>query len=107
MKAGKLLNVTPIFKSGSKIKPENYRPISLTSVPCKIMEKIVRNEIVEHMERNNFFTKCQHGFRKGYSCVTQLLEVMEDWVEALDRGEDIDVIFLDFARAFDKFRTSF
>ncbi len=46
------------------------------------------------MERNNFFTKCQHGFRKGYSCVTQLLEVMEDWVEALDRGEDIDVIFL-------------
>ncbi|MES9905973.1 MAG: reverse transcriptase family protein [Sedimenticola sp.] len=100
--AWKIANVTPIYKSGSKKQPANYRPISLTSVPCKIMEKIVRNELVDHMERNNFFTKCQHGFRNGFSCVTQLLEVMEDWVEALDNGDDIDVIFLDFSRAFDK-----
>ncbi len=97
----KIANVAPIYKSGSKKKPENYRPISLTSVPCKLMEKIIRNEIVEHMERNNFFTKCQHGFRTGFSCVTQLLEVMEDWAEALNNGEDIDVVFLDFSRAFD------
>ncbi len=66
------------------------------------MEKLIRNEIVEHMERNNFFTKCQHGFRSGFSCTTQLLEVMEDWVDALNSNEDIDVIFLDFSRAFDK-----
>ncbi|MES9881006.1 MAG: reverse transcriptase domain-containing protein, partial [Sedimenticola sp.] len=98
----KIANVTPIFKSGNKQKAENYRPISLTSVPCKLMEKLIRNEIVEHMERNNFFTKCQHGFRSGFSCTTQLLEVMEDWVDALNSNEDIDVIFLDFARAFDK-----
>ena len=83
-------------------KTENYRPISLTSVAGKAMEKIIRDKLVNHMERNNLFNKSQHGFVSGRSCTTQLLEFMEEATQALDRGEDVDVIYLDFAKAFVK-----
>ena len=66
----KQANVTAIYKKGDKTRPENYRPISLTSVPCKLMERIMRDQIVEHMTRNNFFSPFQHGFISGKSCVT-------------------------------------
>ena len=95
-------NITAIFKSGTKTKAENYRPISLTSVPGKLLEKLVRDEIVSHMETNNLFSTAQHGFIKGRSCSTQLLELMEELTEALDTSEDIDIIYLDFRKAFDK-----
>ena len=98
----KQANVTAIYKKGDRTKPENYRPISLTSVPCKLMERIMRDQIVEHMTRNNFFSPYQHGFISGKSCVTQLLEYLEDLTEALDQGEDVDIIYLDFSKAFDK-----
>ena len=98
----KLANVTALFKSGDRQLPENYRPISLTSVVYKLMERIIRNEIVSHMESNNLFAEEQHGFIAGRSCTTQLLEFMEEITEALDRGDDVDVIYLDFAKAFDK-----
>ncbi len=65
------------------------------------MERTVRDAIVRHMEENNLFTIHQHGFRKGHSCVTQLIEVLDQWTEALDQSESIDVIFLDFKKAFD------
>ena len=97
-------NLTAIFKSGDKTKPENYRPISLTSVPGKLLERIIRDQVVEHMMVNNVFAKSQHGFISGKSCVTQLLEFLEDVSEALDEGDDVDVIYmyLDFRKAFDK-----
>ena len=98
----KSAHVTAIFKSGSKSKPENYRPISLTSVPGKLLERIIRDEIVKHMTDNNLFAKSQHGFLAGKSCVTQLLEFLEDVTTALDRGEDVDVIYLDLSKAFDR-----
>ena len=98
----KQANVTSIHKKGDKTKPENYRPISLTSVPCKLMEKIIRDQIVEHMTRNDFFSPFQHGFVSGKSCVTQLLEFLDDITEALDQGDDIDIIYVDFSKAFDK-----
>ena len=66
------------------------------------MERIIRNKIVDHMESNNLFAKQQQGFRAGRSCTTQLLEFMEEVTEAIDRGEEVDVIYLDFAKAFDK-----
>ena len=94
--------MTALFKSGDRQLPENYRPISLTSVVCKLMERIIRNEIVSHMESNNLFSEEQHGFIAGRSCTTQLLEFMEEITEAVDRGDDVDVIYLDFAKAFDK-----
>ena len=90
------------IKKGIEKKAENYRPISLTSVTGKAMEKIIRDKLVNHMERNNLFNKSQHGFVSGRSCTTQLLEFMEEATQALDRGEDVDVIYLDFAKAFDK-----
>ena len=93
--------VVPLFKKGSKKKAENYRPVSLTSVICKVLESIFRDKIINHMEQNNLFVKHQHGFRSGHSCVTQLLEVTDDWFEILDRGGNIDCIYLDFRKAFD------
>ena len=98
----KKANVTAIFKKGEKSKAKNYRPISLTSVPGKLMERLVRDAIVEHMTTNNLFSESQHGFLKGKSCVTQLLEYLEGITEAMDNGNDVDVIYLDFCKAFDK-----
>ena len=63
----KVAHVTAIFKSGSKSRSENYRPISFTSVPGKIMERLVRDEIVNHMKQNQLFSKSQHGFLAGRS----------------------------------------
>ena len=94
----KQANVAAIYKKGDRTKPENYRPISLTSVPCKLMERIMRDQIVEHMTRNNFFSPFQHGFISGKSCLTQLLEYLEDFTEALDQGVDVDIIYLDFLK---------
>jgi len=97
----KLAQVTALFKKGDKKASSNYRPVSLTVVLCKILESFIRDSIVKHMERNNLFIENQHGFRSKRSCVTQLLEVIEEWTDILDRGGNIDCIYLDFAKAFD------
>jgi hypothetical protein len=65
------------------------------------MEKFVRDRLMDHMEKNNLFTNHQHGFRKGRSCSTQLIEVLEDWTEKIDNYNTIDTIYLDFQKAFD------
>ena len=74
----KLANVTPIHKKGPKQQVTNYRPISLTSIICKSMEKFVKDSLMNHMESKQLFTNDQRGFRKGRSCITQLIAVMED-----------------------------
>jgi hypothetical protein len=71
-------NVTTIFKAGNKNNVANYRPISVTSIICRIMEKIIKSAIVNHLEENNLLSIYQHCFRKGRSCITQLLECIED-----------------------------
>ena len=68
---------------------------------CKTLEKIIRNSVMEHMETNNLFSQHQHGFRKGRSCVTQLLEVLDKWTEEIDSKHSLDTIYLDFRKAFD------
>ena len=93
--------VTPIFKKGKKKDPTNYRPVSLTSVLGKVMEKLVRASIVDHLEQNNLISNDQHGFVMGRSCVTHLLEVMDEWTTALEEGSSLDVIYMDFKKAFD------
>ena len=65
------------------------------------MEKLIRNTLVDHMTKINLFSKSQHGFISGSSCITQLLEFIEDVSEAVDNGEDVDVIYLDYKIAFD------
>ena len=94
-------HVTPVFKSGDKSLPKNYRPISLTSIACKCLERLVRDAITVHMETNNLFTKHQHGFMRKRSCVTQLLESIEKWIEMIEQGYSVDVVYLDFQKAFD------
>ncbi len=95
-------NITPIYKNkGSKHEATNYRPVSLTSVICKLIEKLIRKDIVEHMERNNLFSIYQHGFLEGRSCLSNLLTTMEEWTGFLDRKSSIDCVYLDFMKAFD------
>ena len=98
----KKANVTPIFKKGSKGDPGNYRPVSLTSVACKLMESILRDAVTDHLDRNRLIRRSQHGFTKGRSCATNLLEFLEKVTLAADEGTAMDVVFLDFAKAFDK-----
>jgi len=98
----KQANVAPIFKKGAKSDPANYRPVSLTSVCCKVFESLIRDEIVSHLEANNLLAGSQHGFVNSRSCATNLVEFFDAVTEAVDGGCCMDVIFLDFAKAFDK-----
>ena len=98
-------NVTPIFKKGSRTEPGNYRPVSLTSVCCRMMEAILKDDIVTHLEKTGLIRKSQHGFMRGKSCATNLVSFLDKMTAALDEGEEADVVFLDFAKAFDKVPT--
>ena len=98
----KLANVTPIQKKGNKSLPCNYRPISLTSVVCKVMETLIRNKIVSHLEENSLIKSSQHGFRNKRSCLTNLLDFYYDVFNIFDETKAVDVIYLDFQKAFDK-----
>jgi hypothetical protein len=93
--------VTPIFKKGSKADPGNYRPVSLTTVSCRVMEGIIKDQIVKHLERHSLIRATQHGFMRGKSCVTNLLTFFKKITSAVDGGKVADVIYLDFAKAFD------
>ena len=97
----KMEYVSPIFKKGSRMSPNNYRPVSLTCVICKVMEKLVRKALTVHLEQNDIVTREQHGFVSGRLCITQLLEVMDSWTEVVDEGGSVDVIYTDFEKAFD------
>ena len=94
--------VAPIYKNkGSRSSTNNYRPVSLTSVLCKTMETLVRGKMITHLKDNNLICDQQHGFTSGRSCVTQLLDTLDCWTEILDRGESVDVVYMDFRKAFD------
>ena len=99
--AWKEAHVIPLFKKGKKSQPGNYRPVSLTSIVCRIMESIIRDNLIIHMNSNNLFSKCQHGFIKNRSCTTNLLTALDQWTDAIDQGSAVDVIYFDFAKAFD------
>ncbi len=97
----KKARVSAIHKKGSRAQAGNYRPVSITSIVCKILEKIVRNHIMSHFKDNKLFTKKQFGFMGGRSTSLQLLKVLDLWTEALDQGYDIDCIYMDYQKAFD------
>ena len=97
----KQANISAIFKKGEKKKPSNYRPVSLTCITCKIMEKILRQRIIEHMTINSLLTKQQYGFLSGRSTTQQLTQVLDHWSSILDKGSTLDVIYFDFKKAFD------
>ena len=98
----KMAYVTPIHKGGSKQKPEQYRPVSLTSHIMKIFERVIKKEIMKHLKENEMFNKSQHGFVPGRSTQTQLLSHFNDIFDTLAEGKRLDTVYLDFAKAFDK-----
>lgn len=98
----KTANVVPIFKKGVKGDPGNYRPVSLTSVPGKLLEGIIKEKVMSHLLGNNLIRNTQHGFYPGKSCTTNLLVFQDKVTKAVDEGRPMDIIFLDFSKAFDK-----
>ena len=97
----KLANVTPIFKRGRKDDPGSYRPISLTSVPGKVMERIISGTIVDQLKVNQRIRPSQHGFTNGKSCLTNLISFYDKVTRLVDEGQAVDVVYLDFSKAFD------
>ena len=94
--------ITPIFKGGARSVPKNYRPIALTSHLIKIFEKIVVKNLAKFLEENGHMNENQHGFRAKRSCLSQLIAHYELILEALESNAAVDVIYLDFSKAFDK-----
>jgi hypothetical protein len=98
----KFSRIIPIHKGDSTAIPKNYRPVALTSHLVKVFEKILRAKIVNYLEENNLCNPSQHGFRAGRSCLSQLLTHYDKILTLLDQGQNVDVVYLDFAKAFDK-----
>ena len=100
-KSWKEAQISAIFKKGKKCLAGNYRPVSLTSIVCKVMETVIRNHTIEYMKSNKFFTDRQFGFISGRSTSLQLLNVLDKWTEAIDQGKSVDCIYMDYMKAFD------
>ncbi|KAF1435562.1 hypothetical protein FQV21_0002216, partial [Spheniscus demersus] len=97
----RLANVTPIDKKGWKEGPGNYRPVSLTSVPGKIMERFILRALTRHERDNQGIRSSQHGFTRGRSCLTNLISFYDQVTRLVDEGKAVDVVYLDFSKAFD------
>ena len=98
----KTANIIPIHKGGSRGLPSNYRPVALTSHLIKVFERVLRKYIVAYLEENDLYNPGQHGFRQGRSCLSQLIGHFDNVTRLLEEGKNVDVIYLDFAKAFDK-----
>jgi len=93
--------IIPSFKKGLASDPNNYRPISLTCICCKVMESVVKEQTLTFLLKNNKITKQQHGFLARHSTCTELLESTNEWLLKLNSRSSVDVIYIDFRRAFD------
>ena len=91
----------PLFKKRDRSLACNYRPVSLTCVPCKLLEHIVCSNIMAHLDEHKLLSEKQHAFRKWNSCETQLITVIDDWEKILDNQGQIGTFILDFEKAFD------
>jgi hypothetical protein len=108
LEQGKLPNdwlqahIVPVFIKGDKNTSSNYRPVSLTCILCKTLEHIVNSSIMKHLDIHKILSDSQHGFRTRRSCETQLLETLDDITKRAANNKHIDIILLDFSKAFDK-----
>jgi len=93
-------NVTPVFKKGKKEDPGNYRLVSLTSILGKVMEQLILEVVIKQVEEK-VIRSSQHGFTKGKSCLTNLIAFYDDMTGWVDEGRAVDVVYLDFSKAFD------
>ena len=97
----KTAHITPVFKKGSRKNPVNYRPISLTSIPCKIFEHIIYSSVYKHLENNGICVILNMDLER-VTHAKQLITTMHDLATRLNSGEQVNVLFLDFSKAFDK-----
>ena len=95
-------NVIPVFKGkSSKFDISYYRPISLTSNICKIIESIEHKHIIKHCNKHKLLSNSQHGFRQQYSTTSNLLELLNDVTQDIDNNNNVDLITIDSSEAFD------
>ena len=94
-------NITPIFKKGDRTLPSNYRPISLTSICCKLLEHIIYSNIMDHLDQHSVLSDKQHGFRSKHSIETQLILTTHDLSKYLNNKSQIYMIIMDLSKAFD------
>ena len=97
----KKAKVIPLFKSGDKLSPSNYRPVAILPIWSKLVERAVFAQMIDYFESNNLLHPSHHGFRANHNTTTALLQMYDNWVEAMDRGEATGVIYLDMSAAFD------
>lgn len=97
----KIAAVSPIFKSGSKKQPENYRPIALLNIISKILEKIVSTRFVSFLEKNQILSPRQFGFRSGRSTEDAVTQLTNSVAKFIENGEYCIAVFIDLAKAFD------
>jgi len=93
--------VTPVFKKGNKEHSGSYKPVSLTTIPGKVMEQLILEVIIKQVEEKKVIRCSQHGFTKRKSCLTNLIAFYEDKTGWVDEGRAVDVVYLDFSKAFD------
>ena len=94
--------IVTVFKSGDRTVPSNYRPISQTSVIIKVLERIIHKPIVAFLISKGYLNPTQHGFRGGCSCLLNVFDVNNNIMHLMSGGNTVDMVYLDFAKAFDK-----
>lgn len=98
--------VVPIPKTGKRDDPSNYRPVSLTSIPCKLMEHIIVTNLYDFLEKRNLLSPQQFGFRRGASCELLLTYLCHRIAQWMDQGLQVELLLFDLQRAFDKVKHS-
>ena len=95
-----IARVSAIHRKGNRKLASNYRPVSITSIVCRVLETIIRNFMVEFLVSNNLLSDFQFGFVKGRSTTLQLLNVLNDWTNSLENKFTTDCIYLDYQKSF-------
>lgn len=97
-----IAHIIPLFKKGDPQLPSQYRDVSLTSVICKVLERIIRSQMFDYMEKNGIIPICRHGFFPKKLTVTNVIECLNDWTYKYENNVTTDIIYLDYSKCFDK-----